>query len=165
MSGPRGIACLILSLFSAYVFADTLESTYKTQRSPTMAAFYSVADTGRSVREAVDTAIIADPNARPFRVRVTGRPRQKDQVEIKEAQVDVVAGSVKSNRRDSFAAFRCERHGFYYTRNGDCVQPSWSQFYLSRKYERGAGRVNASPSASQSVRVRNSLLTVQRSMP
>jgi hypothetical protein len=161
MSGPRGIACLIASLCSAYVFADTPESTYKTQRSPTMAVFYSVADTGRSVREAVDTAIIADPSARPFRVRVTGRPRQKDQAEVKEVQVVVVAGSVKSNRRDGFAAFRCERHGFYYTHNGDCVLPSWPQFYVSRKYVQGAGRLNAAPI----VRVRNSHLNGHRSMP
>jgi hypothetical protein len=152
MSGPRGIACLIPSLCSAYVFADPLENTYKAQRSPTMAVFYSVADTGRSVREAVETAIIADPSARPFRVRVTGRPRQKNQAEVKEVQVNVVAGSVKSSRRDGFAAFRCERHGFYYTHNGDCVLPSWPRYYLSRKYVQGPGRVNA----SATVRIWNS---------
>jgi len=122
----RKIYCFPLCWCSALAWADEAVHDYRTQSSPTMARFYTVEDNGRSVRDVVEVAVIADPDARPSRVIVTGRSRVKKKAEpAKDRRVSLKV-SVESVYRDSFAEFRCERYGFYYTSNGDCVVPAWS---------------------------------------
>jgi len=129
----RKICCFPLCWCSAFAWADEAVHDYRTQSSPTMARFYTVEDNGRSVRDVVQVAVIADPDARPSRVVVTGRSRVKKKAEpAKDRRVSVKV-SVESVYRDSFAESRCTRYGFYYTSKGDCVMPAWSSRPPMRK--------------------------------
>lgn len=151
MFALRQIAWLLTALFSAIgsavASADAGKSEYRVWQSPTMAAFYSVEDDGRSVREAVDVAVIADPDSSASRVLVTGRPKSKKKAAPKKVQSVKLKNSVKRPRRDSFAEFRCERYGFYYTRRGDCVVP----VNLHRVSPRESGRASASGHLSKTL--------------
>ena len=133
----RKISIALLCLLSAYVWADAANSEYTVRRSPTMAAFYSVEEDGRSVREVIDTAVIVDPDAKPSRTVVTGRPKAKQQVEPGKRPRATLAISLKPKRYDSFAEFRCERYGFYYTSRGDCIVPAASYIYVVQGGKRG----------------------------
>jgi len=133
MFALRQIALLLPALFSAVASADVPESEYKVRRSPTMAVFYSVEGDGRAVREAVDVAVIADPDASPSRTIVTGKPKPKKETAPKKVQRVLLKKSVKRSYHDSFAEFRCERYGFYYTRRGECVLPDNSRRFRVHK--------------------------------
>ena len=126
MIGLRKLVWLLLCLCPSQAWADAVENEYRTRRSPTMAVFYSVADDGRSTREPVDVATISDPGARPSRAIVTGRPKSKRKVRPKAEPLQTISVSDRHVHRDSFAEFRCEQYGFYYTRNGKCLMPAWS---------------------------------------
>jgi hypothetical protein len=130
MSIARKLSIALLCQLSAHVWADAANSEYTLRRSPTMAVFYSVEEDGRSVREDIDTAVIADPHAKPSRTVVTGRPKAKQQVQPGKIPRATVVLSAKPKRHDSFAELRCERYGFYYTSRGDCIVPAASYIYV-----------------------------------
>ena len=133
----RKICIALLCLLAPHVWADAANSEYTIRRSPTMAVFYSVEQDGRSVREVIDTAVIADPHAKPSRTIVTGRPKAKQQVPPGKIPRATVVISAKPKRLDSFAEFRCERYGFYYTSRGDCIVPAASYIYVLRANKPG----------------------------
>jgi len=133
----RKISIALLCLLSAHVWADAANREYTIRRSPTMAVFYSVEQDGRAVREDIDTGVIADPHAKPSRTVVTGRPKAKQQVQPGKNPRATVVSSAKPKRLDSFAEFRCERYGFYYTSRGDCIVPAASYIYVVQGGKRG----------------------------
>ena len=124
---------LLLCLVSADIRADAEGSEYTIRRSPTMAAFYTVSKEGRSVPEVVDVVMIADPDAKPGRAVVTGRSKSRQKARRNKLR----RASTPSARapHDSFAEYRCERYGFYYTSSGNCVVPA-----ATYRYSRYAGR-------------------------
>lgn len=139
MFASRRIAGLLSCLLSSCVWADGAAREYEIRRSPTMAVFYSVAADGRSVREAVDVLVIADPDASPSRTVVTGRPKARQKPQPKKVRLEVVTISVEPTRKYSFAEYRCERYGFYYTSKGECVVPAWPHRHaMQRAIYKGA---------------------------
>ena len=134
----RKIGMSLLCLLSAHVWADSADSDYTIHRSPTMAAFYNVAADGRAVREVDDTAVIADPHAKPSTVIVTGRPKATQRVQPEKVPRIGLAVSVAPKQHDSLAEFRCERFGFYYTSRGECIVPAAKYIYVVSADKPGA---------------------------
>lgn len=144
MYATRMIVWLLASMMPSIVWANGTENDYKTRRSPTMAVFYSVADDGRAVREAIDVAVIADPDSRPSRMVVTGRPKPEQRPKPEKSQPAVVKILVAPKHKDGFAEVRCDRFGFYYTAKGECVAAAVSSRHPGKKVMY-VGQLDSSP--------------------
>lgn len=114
----------LLALCSPYALADQAEHEYRTVLTPTMAAFYVIDSEGRSVLDTPVVAVISSPNASPSRTVVTGRPSLKRKTWRKRGLSSVKSLRLKKKKHSAHRANRCERHGFYYTNNGRCIQPN-----------------------------------------
>jgi hypothetical protein len=90
--------------------------------SPALAAFYTVDTEGQSVRETPAVEAIATRRPEPSLTIVGSAPgtspgaRRDGEPPSKRVQLQV-----RQVRRSALDAYRCERYGFYYARDGRCV--------------------------------------------
>lgn len=121
---PAGAFVLVLAALSSAADAD--EPSYRTELAVTKAAFYIVDESGRSRRETAPTvAVIGDPDSlafdSPYRVRARTQPAPRSD----RGRTDKIAAAGHERVDDPFEEHRCERLGFYYTKDGRCVAPAW----------------------------------------
>lgn len=124
-SAKKNLGWFLLGLCSPHVLADQTEIQYRSVLVPTMAAFYAIDSEGRSVPEAPSVPSISSPNANDSQSVVKDRPRLKRGAHHKRSSRRVVSIRVRRTIYDAREAFRCERHGFYYTTDGRCVLPKF----------------------------------------
>ena len=115
---------LLFWICSTFALADPDDTEYRTVLTSTMAAFYTVDSEGRSKRESAPVvAVIASPKASNPRA-ARSQSSSKREVQRKQTKPSTVSSSdIKQANHDAFDAFRCERHGFYYTQDGRCILP------------------------------------------
>ena len=120
----KKLGWMLLVLGPSYVFADPAADEYRTLLAPTLAVFYTVDSEGRSTRESPVVAVITSPASDS--PRNVARPRSGIQRNMRRdrKRAKTVPVRVRRSGYDRFEAYRCERHGFYYTRNGRCVRPA-----------------------------------------
>jgi hypothetical protein len=114
---------LLFGICSTLALADPDDAEYKTVLTLTMAAFYTVDSEGRSQRESAPVvAVIANPKASSSGPAERLRATSKQKVRQKNTKSSRVSATKQANH-DPFDAYRCERHGFYYTQDGRCILP------------------------------------------
>ncbi len=126
-SARKNLGWFLLGLCSPHVLADQTEIEHRTVLAPTMAVFYAIDNEGRSVLEAPSVPAISIPNANVSRSVMRDRPRLERKTHHKRKSRTVVSIRVPRTIYDAREAFRCEKHGFYYTTNGRCVLPKFQK--------------------------------------
>lgn len=126
-SARTNLGWFLLGLCSHHALADQTEFEYRKVLAPTMAVFYAIDSEGRSVRETPSVLAISGPNANASRSVITDRPRLKQKAYQQTRSHRVISIRVPRTTYDSSEAFRCERHGFYYTSDGRCVVPRFKR--------------------------------------
>lgn len=115
-----------LALVASPAAADADEPSYRTELTVTRAAFYTIDDSGRSTRETAPTvAVIGDPDSlafdSPYRVRARAKPAPRRA----RSRAYQVSPADDEHVYDPLEEFRCERFGFYYTKDNRCIAPAW----------------------------------------
>lgn len=119
----KPVACLMIGLCSPCALADAISDDEAKAVAPSLAAFYTVDEKGRSIREAAIVDAIGSPNATRSARSVGLRPRSEGQALRPESPARQVAIRIRRASKDPFKAYRCERFGFYYTQDGRCIVP------------------------------------------
>lgn len=124
---------LLVLAFALPGWADDVErDQHVAWSSPTLAAFYTVDEQGRSQREYPAVQTLAQPQPRKSGTAGTGKSRDKQEVEARGAPPTKIVIRVRNKPVDTFAAHRCERFGFYYTSDGRCVLPAGGSKRMQR---------------------------------
>ncbi len=114
---------ILLGLCSPHVLADQTEVGHRTVLAPTMAVFYVIDSEGQSVLEAPSVPAILSSNAKSSRSVAGSRRSFKRKARRKRGRSRVIFIRLTRKSHDAREAFRCEQHGFYYTKDGRCVRP------------------------------------------
>lgn len=126
----RALLCLPLTLSPLPVAAGSLSAEHVTLIGPTLAAFYTIDEAGRSVRDTPVVEAIATPEATST-VVIVGLSSESASPPARS----VVLRSTRAakGRPNRFARYRCERSGFYFTQSGRCVLPANSKLRSMRR--------------------------------
>ena len=119
----RAVVGFLFGCYAVYSLADQTAADYKTEITPTMAAFYIIDVNGRSVRDNPSVPAIGNREIRTSQPVSRTQPKPKKIKTRKPGPRKIVLFQLPRAPYDSREAFRCERHGFYYTNDGRCILP------------------------------------------
>lgn len=124
-SGRLGM--LLLLSCSLCAVADSQEDPAVTSMSPSLAGFYLVDSTGESVPDEPTVEIIGNARADSSVTIVGASSGSPGDPEDRQKPVVRIITEIRRPAAEPFAEWRCERFGFYYTKDGRCVAPGLQQ--------------------------------------
>lgn len=122
---------VLVCAYAGLVMADKLPPTERKNTSPTMAKFYKVDGSGESKADKVTVPTLSkpepvvsdEPPVKQVRPERSAREKRSGKKPSDSGKVDIVIRK-KQPRYDAQEAWRCERVGLYYTKDGRCVAPA-----------------------------------------
>lgn len=138
------VGVLVFGLNLTAASADTEQPFYRTELTVTKAAFYTIDENGRSTREpAPSVAVIGDPETLTAESTVRFIVRSKPSRRAAPRKSAEPATAAPVNAYDPFDEYRCERFGFYYTKDNRCILPAWGS--LRHRHDSPPRKINPAP--------------------